>query len=243
MGRRKLTRKIVTHLLLLPFLIFALFPFYHMMLTSLKQDRELYDRHAVPLIIKQAGNVRAGTRVPDLVQHVDIVPTVLDLARAPVPDNLRGMSLTPLLEGTAPLPERRVYSESLYALYQFGWSALASVTDMNHVTGVVDPFATQAQAAAQGQELADAAAQIEQGREQAAQGQAQLDAAVDQAKQAGVYDSMATEFEAQQQAIDEGLAQLDAAEQQLALGTQLATNASELRAALRRLGLPLDPQA
>ena len=53
MGRRKLTRKIVTHLLLLPFLIFALFPFYHMMLTSLKQDRELYDRHAVPLIIKQ----------------------------------------------------------------------------------------------------------------------------------------------------------------------------------------------
>jgi multiple sugar transport system permease protein len=53
MGRRKLTRKIVIHLLLLPFLIFALFPFYHMMLTSLKQDRELYDRHAVPLIIKQ----------------------------------------------------------------------------------------------------------------------------------------------------------------------------------------------
>jgi len=36
-----------------PFLLFALFPFYHMTLTSLKQDRELYDRHAVPLIIRQ----------------------------------------------------------------------------------------------------------------------------------------------------------------------------------------------
>jgi len=53
MGRRPVTRKIVMHVLLLPFLVFALFPFYHMLLTSLKQDRELYDRYAVPLVIKQ----------------------------------------------------------------------------------------------------------------------------------------------------------------------------------------------
>jgi multiple sugar transport system permease protein len=45
--------KVVVHLMLLPFLIFALFPFYHMTLTSLKQDRELYDRHATPLVISQ----------------------------------------------------------------------------------------------------------------------------------------------------------------------------------------------
>ena len=50
---RPLGRKILMHLLLVPFLIFAVFPFYHMTLTSLKQDKELYDRHAVPLIIKQ----------------------------------------------------------------------------------------------------------------------------------------------------------------------------------------------
>ena len=53
MERRRLSRKILTHVLLLPFLIFALFPFYHMALTSLKQDRELYDRKAVPLLIRQ----------------------------------------------------------------------------------------------------------------------------------------------------------------------------------------------
>jgi multiple sugar transport system permease protein len=53
MQRRRLTWKIATHLLLLPFLLFALFPFYHMTLTSLKQDRELYDREAVPLLIRQ----------------------------------------------------------------------------------------------------------------------------------------------------------------------------------------------
>ena len=50
---RPLGRKILIHVLLIPFLVFAVFPFYHMTLTSLKQDKELYDRNAVPLIIRQ----------------------------------------------------------------------------------------------------------------------------------------------------------------------------------------------
>ncbi len=54
MARRRLAGKIAMHLALVPFLVFALFPFYHMALTSLKQDRELYDRQAVPLLIRQA---------------------------------------------------------------------------------------------------------------------------------------------------------------------------------------------
>jgi len=51
--RRPLRTKILLHLGLVPFLLFALFPFYHMTLTSLKTDRELYDREAVPLLIRQ----------------------------------------------------------------------------------------------------------------------------------------------------------------------------------------------
>jgi multiple sugar transport system permease protein len=51
--RQPLRTKILVHLGLLPFLIFALFPFYHMTLTSLKTDGELYDRAAVPLLIKK----------------------------------------------------------------------------------------------------------------------------------------------------------------------------------------------
>jgi multiple sugar transport system permease protein len=50
---RKLGWKIAVHLLLLPFLLFAVFPFYHMTLTSLKTDAELYDRTSVPLLIRQ----------------------------------------------------------------------------------------------------------------------------------------------------------------------------------------------
>jgi multiple sugar transport system permease protein len=51
--RRPLQTKILLHLGLVPFLIFALFPFYHMTLTSLKTDRELYDLAAVPVLIRQ----------------------------------------------------------------------------------------------------------------------------------------------------------------------------------------------
>jgi multiple sugar transport system permease protein len=53
MSGRKLRTKILMHVLLLPFIVFAVFPFYHMGLTSLKTDRELYDRAAVPLLIRQ----------------------------------------------------------------------------------------------------------------------------------------------------------------------------------------------
>jgi multiple sugar transport system permease protein len=48
-----LAKKLLLHAALVPFLIFAVFPFYHMALTSLKTDRELYDRTAVPLLIRQ----------------------------------------------------------------------------------------------------------------------------------------------------------------------------------------------
>jgi multiple sugar transport system permease protein len=52
-ARRPRARKIAIHLALVPFLLFAVFPFYHMALTSLKTDRELYDRGANPLLIRQ----------------------------------------------------------------------------------------------------------------------------------------------------------------------------------------------
>lgn len=83
----------------------------------------------VPLIVKPAGNLAVGRRVADVVQHIDIVPTILDLVKAPAPGNLRGRSLKPLLDGTGQLPEQAVYSEALYARYHFGWSELTALTD------------------------------------------------------------------------------------------------------------------
>ena len=84
----------------------------------------------VPLVIKQAGGVDAGRRVADLVQQADIVPTVLDLAKAPFPGNLRGRSLKALADGTAQRTSGlTVYAEAPYGQNRFGWSALESLTD------------------------------------------------------------------------------------------------------------------
>ena len=83
----------------------------------------------VPLIIKQEGNAGAGRRIADLVQHIDLVPTILDLVKAPGAGNLRGRSLKPVLEGTGTLPPTTIYSEALYARYHFGWSELTALTD------------------------------------------------------------------------------------------------------------------
>ena len=63
MSRRRFWGKVLTHALLLPFLLFALFPFYHMAMTSLKQDKELYDRFAVPLWIKQGATLEHYTKL------------------------------------------------------------------------------------------------------------------------------------------------------------------------------------
>jgi multiple sugar transport system permease protein len=57
MTRRRLTWRVAVHLMLVPFLVFALFPFYHMAVTSLKQDSELYDRQANPLLIRQGPTI------------------------------------------------------------------------------------------------------------------------------------------------------------------------------------------
>jgi multiple sugar transport system permease protein len=57
-ARRPRARKIAIHLALVPFLLFAVFPFYHMALTSLKTDRELYDRGANPLLIRQGPTIQ-----------------------------------------------------------------------------------------------------------------------------------------------------------------------------------------
>src|SRR5581483_594456 len=81
----------------------------------------------VPLILKQPAGVDAGRRIAEIVQQFDIVPTILDLAKAPIPGNLRGRSLKRILDGSEREPEA-VYSEALYGRYHFGWSPMTAVT-------------------------------------------------------------------------------------------------------------------
>jgi tetratricopeptide (TPR) repeat protein len=75
----------------------------------------------VPFIVKQPESAGAGRTVPFPVQHVDLLPTVLDLVRAPIPSGLRGRSLRPVLDKkSGVLSDPPIYAESLEAHYRFG---------------------------------------------------------------------------------------------------------------------------
>jgi tetratricopeptide (TPR) repeat protein len=94
----------------------------------------LYDETIrVPLIIKMPGQVGAGRRVAEHVQHLDLVPTILDLVGSAPAKALRGRSLRRVLESASEkLPDTGVYSEAFYSRYHFGWSELVALTDARY---------------------------------------------------------------------------------------------------------------
>ncbi len=55
-----------------------------------------------PLLIRYPKLLKPGTKSDKLVQNIDFAPTFLELAGVPVPDDMQGVSLTPLLKGKNP---------------------------------------------------------------------------------------------------------------------------------------------
>ncbi len=53
----------------------------------------------IPLLMQLPG--AAGRRVPGLVSIPDLMPTILELAGAPIPDRVQAQSLVPMIEGQA----------------------------------------------------------------------------------------------------------------------------------------------
>ena len=84
----------------------------------------------VPLFVKLPDSRMAGKRVAEPVQVADVFPTVLAAVGEKVPDGLSGKSLLDFAAGKGTV--RRVYSETVYPRYHFGWSDLASLTDDRH---------------------------------------------------------------------------------------------------------------
>ena len=78
----------------------------------------------VPLIVRWPGI--APRRVPDLVQLIDLAPTILALEGLEAPP-MDGANLAPVLRGR-PAGGRTGYAESMFPL-QHGWSALRTVRD------------------------------------------------------------------------------------------------------------------
>lgn len=84
----------------------------------------------VPFIVKQPDSQESGRRVLSPVQNVDVLPTILDLVRAPVPAGLPGRSLRAVLDDSdAVMPaSRSIYAESLVAYFRFGGEPVYALT-------------------------------------------------------------------------------------------------------------------
>ena len=83
----------------------------------------------IPLMVKQPNGEGAGRRVTAPVQHIDLLPTILDLVRAPEPGGLRGRSLRRVLDDDdAVLAGTSIYAESFAAYFRFGGTPLYALT-------------------------------------------------------------------------------------------------------------------
>lgn len=68
----------------------------------------------VPFIMRLPGLIPAGVQSSALVEHIDLFPTLCDMAGLPVPSDAQGASLLPVLSGQHTHHKNRVYSECFY---------------------------------------------------------------------------------------------------------------------------------
>ena len=66
-----------------------------------------------PLLIRYPAAIRAGQQIDELVQNLDLAPTLLDFAGAPVPSGMQGLSLKQLVIGT----HRKNWRDGIYYHY------------------------------------------------------------------------------------------------------------------------------
>ncbi|WP_394151290.1 sulfatase [Vibrio maritimus] len=65
----------------------------------------------VPLLIKLPDNQSGGKRLNSFVESVDIMPTILDLLKLPIEDNIHGVSLLPYIQGQISSHKNRVFAQ------------------------------------------------------------------------------------------------------------------------------------
>lgn len=80
--------------------------------------RWMYDvSMRTPLLARWPGHIKPGTRTNAMVQNIDYASTLLDIAGAPIPSAMQGLSLVPILTGEkAALPRNSLY----YHFYEYG---------------------------------------------------------------------------------------------------------------------------
>lgn len=69
-----------------------------------------------PLLARWPGVIQPGTEITQMVQNLDCAETFLDIADVPVPDQMQGLSMLPLMQGKTP----DTWRDSIYYHYYEG---------------------------------------------------------------------------------------------------------------------------
>ena len=76
------------------------------------QKWNMYEQSVhIPAVICWPDNIKAGTKVPDLISLMDFSPTILEIAGVEVPSWMEAKSLIGLLNGQESEPRKKVFSE------------------------------------------------------------------------------------------------------------------------------------
>jgi arylsulfatase A-like enzyme/Tfp pilus assembly protein PilF len=82
----------------------------------------------VPLIVATPGGPGKGVRIHQRVGTVDILPTVLDLLSLPIPEEIQGRSLVPVMRDPSADPgENLYYAETLSPRLSHGWGEIRAL--------------------------------------------------------------------------------------------------------------------
>jgi arylsulfatase A-like enzyme len=82
----------------------------------------------VPMILRAPGLLPGRRR--EVAHHVDVMPTLLELADLDAPVGVRGLALGPFLRGEKPIPKRLVYCDIGAELSAYGGDGFVRVLDV-----------------------------------------------------------------------------------------------------------------
>jgi len=87
--------------------------------ASTTKRAKMYDEVLkIPLILYGPGIVPNGVEIRQQIRQIDIMPTVLDIAGLPIPKDIQGISLLPMIKGRQIRPIPDAISESIMGGYQ-----------------------------------------------------------------------------------------------------------------------------
>jgi arylsulfatase A-like enzyme len=85
---------------------------------GLIDKRHMYeDSMRVPLLAYAPGLIKAGTVIRQMIQNIDVAPTILELAGLRPPEHMDGQSMLPLLRG-----EETVWRDAVFYEYYWEWN-------------------------------------------------------------------------------------------------------------------------